>query len=64
MLQYMFIWTELQIREGMEDNSVVIFSYFSVKTYVVTPHYNRLGEMVLMMGHKVCFYREIWLLIP
>ena len=25
---------QLQIREGTEDN----FSYFSMKTYVVTPH--------------------------
>ena len=34
-----------------------------MKTYVVTPHYNRLDETVLMMGHKICFYGEIWLII-
>ena len=34
-------WTvsvpELQIRGSIEDNSKIIFSYFSTKTYVVTP---------------------------
>ena len=35
-----------------------------MKTYVVTPHKNRLDETVLMMGHKICFYGEIWLIIP
>ena len=40
------------------------FSYFSTKTYVVTPHKKRLGETVLMMGHKIGFYGEIWLIIP
>ena len=40
------------------------FLYFSMKTYVVTPHQNRLDETVLMMGHKICFYGELWLLIP
>ena len=29
---------ELQIRGGVEDNSKIIFSYISTKTYVVTPH--------------------------
>ena len=33
-------------------------------TYVVTPHQNRLDETVVMMGHKICFYGELWLLIP
>ena len=41
-----------------------IFSYFSMKTYDVTPHQNRLDETVLKMGHKICFYGEIWLIIP
>ena len=44
------------IREGIEDNSKIIFSYFSMKTYVVTPHQNRLGETVLIVGHNLCFY--------
>ena len=30
----------------------------------MTPHKNRLAETVLMMGHKIYFYREIWLIIP
>ena len=30
--------SELQIREGIEDNSKDNFSYFSTKIYVVTPH--------------------------
>ena len=29
---------ELQIRGGIRDNSKIIFFYFSMKTYVVTPH--------------------------
>ena len=35
-----------------------------MKTYVVTTRWNRLNETVLMMGHKICFYLEIWLIIP
>ena len=30
----------------------------------MAPHENCLGEMVLMMGHKICFHGEIWLIIP
>ena len=30
----------------------------------MTPDWNRLDEMVLMMGHKIRFYEEIWLIIP
>ena len=30
----------------------------------MTPHLNRLDETVLMRGHKICFYGEIWLIIP
>ena len=30
-------------------------SYFSVKTYVVTPRWNRFDETVLTIGHKMCF---------
>ena len=62
---YMYLcYTELQIRGGIEDKSKIFFSYFSIKTYVVTPHKNRLGETVLMVGHKICFYGEICLIIP
>ena len=39
----------------MYDN----FSYFSSKTYVVTPHLNRLVETVQMRGHSICFYAEL-----
>ena len=30
----------------------------------MTPHYNHLDETVLMMGHKICFNEEIWIVIP
>ena len=29
---------------------------FLNKTYVLTPHLNRLDKTVLMMGHKICLY--------
>ena len=35
-----------------------IFSYFSLKPYVVTPHLNRLVETVQMRGHNM-FYAEL-----
>ena len=41
------------VKRGIEDNSKIIFSYFSMKTYVVTPQLNHLDETVLMMGHKI-----------
>ena len=47
-------------RGKFKDN----FSYFSTKTYVVTTHLNHLAETVLMVGHKICFYGEIRLIIP
>ena len=42
------------------------FSYFSSKPYVVTPHLNRLVEMVQMWGHKkiTCFLGELTKVIP
>ena len=33
-------------------------------SYVVAPHKNPLNGMVLMMGHRICFCGEIWLIIP
>ena len=30
----------------------------------MTPYLNRLDETVLMVGHKKCFYGEMWLIIP
>ena len=35
-----------------------------MKTYVVTIHLDLLNATVPMMGHKICFYGEIWLIIP
>ena len=49
------IFTELQIRGGIEDNSKIYFSYFSTKTYFVTNHKNRLDETVLMMDYNIRF---------
>ena len=37
---------------------------FSMKTFMVIPHWNRLDETVLMIGHKICFYGEIQIIIP
>ena len=36
----------------------------SMFLYVVAPHKNRLNKMVLMMGQRICFCGEIWLIIP
>ena len=41
-------YTELQIRVSNEDNSNVIF----------------LLETVLLIGPKICFDEEIWIIIP
>ena len=38
----------------MMDNSC----HFCTKTYVVTPHLNRLGETVQMRGHNIWFQAE------
>ena len=35
-----------------------------MKTYVVTPHWNRLDGTLLMKGHKICFNGEIGPVIP
>ena len=40
------------------------FSYFSLKSYVVTPHLNCLVKTVQMMGHNICFYAELTKIIP
>ena len=56
---------KLQIRGGIKDISKIFFSYFQLK-HVVTPHKNgrNLDEMVLMMGHKIFFDGEVWIIIP
>ena len=43
---------------------MIIFSYFSSKPYVVTPHLNGLDETVQMRGHNICFYAELTKIIP
>ena len=55
--------SELQIRGGIDDNSKIFFLFLNENIYC-HPSLNRLREMVLMMGHKICFYEEIWLIIP
>ena len=42
----------------------MIYAYFSLKPYVVTPHLNRLAETVQMSGHNVCLYAELTKIIP
>ena len=44
-------------RGYIEDNSNDNFSYFSIKMYVVISHENYLREMVLIVGHKLCYGR-------
>ena len=51
-------------KRGIEDNSKIIFPYFSKKTYIVTPHWNHLAETVLMRGHNLGFYGEIRKITP
>ena len=42
----------------LEGESRDNFPYFSIKTYIVTPHLNRLTEMVLMRGHNIRFVEK------
>ena len=41
---------------GIEDNSKIFFLFLSENIC--------LDVTVLMMGHKICFCGEIWLIIP
>ena len=43
---------------------MIFFLYFSSKPYVVTPHLNRLIEMVQMRGKNISFYGELTKIIP
>ena len=52
---------ELQIRGGIEDKSKIIFLFLNENICCAA---NRLFEMILIMGHKICFYGEIRLIIP
>ena len=54
----------LQIRGCVEDNSKIIFSFLNENTCCDHSCCDRLGETVLMMGHKNCFQEEMWLIIP
>ena len=49
------VLTQLQIREGSEDNSKIIF-LISQQKHILNPHQRHLIEMVLMMGHKICCF--------
>ena len=51
--------TVLHIKRDNRDNLGIIFPYFCIQTYVVSPHLNRLAETVLMRGHNICFCQEI-----
>ena len=53
--QCLLLMVQSSRSEGVFDD---IFSYFSLKLYVVTPHLNRL-ETVQMSGHKISFYAEL-----
>ena len=43
---------------------MIIFSNFSSKPYVVTPHLNHPTEVVQMRGHNIRFYAELIKIIP
>ena len=55
-----YVYRALDKREYFDD----IFSYFSSKPYVVTPHLNRLFKTVQMRGHNIGFYEELTKIIP
>ena len=60
-------WDNTQIIRVQDKQGLRIiqsFSYFSTKTYVLTPHSNHLEETVLMMGHKICFNGKMWIINP
>ena len=43
---------------GKGEYKMIIFSHFSLKPYVVTPHLNRLIETVQMRGHNIYGFNE------
>ena len=47
------------IASDKRGNSHNIFSYLSIKTYVVGTHCKFFGEALLMSTHSVCFCGEI-----
>ena len=46
----------LDKRGVFNDNIGIIFSYFSFKPYVVTPHLNHFTETVQMRGYNISLY--------
>ena len=55
--------SELHISSSIEDNSKVIF-LSSLEIICCDSSSEPSRKTVLMMGHKICFYGEIWLIIP
>ena len=62
-LKHVIFHTEQGIRALDKQEYLVIirdnFCFFYIKTYVVTPHLNRLNETVQMRGHNICFRSKI-----
>ena len=57
--------TELRITGGgIEAILKITFSYFSLKTNIVTLHLNSLDQMVLIVGHNIHFKVVLWKIIP
>ena len=54
--------TELQIREDIEDNSKIIF--LINENICCNPSLEPSQRDSSNDGHKIGFYREIWLIIP
>ena len=55
--------SELQMIVSIEDNSKIIF-LISQRKHMLWPFIGTGFETVLMMGHKICFYGEKWLIFP
>ena len=51
------------MRGGTEDNSKTIF-LFLYKNLCCDLSTERSVEMVLMMGHNICFKGVLWIIIP
>ena len=49
--------------EDMSKTTASEMIYFSTKSYIVTPHWNRLTETVLVRGHNICLNGKIRIII-
>ena len=49
--------------EDMYKTTASEMIYFSTKSYIVTPHWNRLTETVLVRGHNICLNGKIRIII-